>query len=137
MYVYLCLISIELFCIRVSMTYWLGFSVIQLPHDTSPLLCGLVWLLKLDLPPENWKMLIVVQLFATQIGRRKNRCNQVKLKFKFNYFIFFRRPICVAKSRPTINIFHQVQVDPTLDSQTKPQRRGEVSRDPGRIVNWN
>ena len=42
---------------------------------------------------------------------------------------------CVAMSRPTINIFHFQ--DGTLDSQTKPQRRVEVSWDPGRIVNWN
>jgi len=44
-YVYLYLISLELVCIRVSMMYWLRFSVI-LFQETSPLLCGLVWLSK-------------------------------------------------------------------------------------------
>ena len=39
-------------------------------------------------------------------------------------------------SIPIINIFHH-QVDPTLDTQTKPQMRGEVSWDSGWIVNWN
>ena len=119
----------------------------RLNHETSSLLCGLVWLSSLL---ENNKIekcwLLVGSLL--RIGRRKNvdcwsaHCYALadgKSIYHVGWFACISPTVkfpnifsvgqCVAMSRPIINFFLLLLFISfsKLDSQTKPQRSGEVS----------